>query len=604
MNGFIVVGSNNIQDHIQIDLFEQYLKSENKIFKSHQINSNLFENTFGYQLFKENTSIDNTINANIFLNGKIFGKINNDNTKKLTYTESLKFVSENINQNSAFFGFDGSCSLVAVGNESFVFQNDIEGYKKVFYYESQGIICISSNLTYILKIIKKRWKIRKNAVFSYILQRESKWPLTFIEEIKLLPPLTKGILTENGISFENTILSDFYKLEKVGKKELLEDMYASYERIIKREDSKNVAVTLSGGFDSNCLAKLYSQSYNNKFTAVSLGYAAKRVNDANVYDESIYAEKIAKYLNIPFKRYFIDIEYFKSQIDSFIKTLDQPGHDPSSNFLLNDLLKKDGFDAVVTGMGGDALFSSKSSLKLTEHIYDIANFTGNYKFLNFISRHLKFKRHLRIFNSEQFIKSPRSFIELRELQKIRNASLDTYIDSNVKKHLFDEVAFRIDYYNRIEKTSNVQLEKYYSYALFSNPDEYHADIMAQRNGLNTIMPFASIAPVLKLLNGSKYHNISNRAFEMEIFKGINKELLLKRKSGFSFPYTEWVYDFFEEAINFFKEIHYFNEGSFDIDKFAKNYENDEHFRNNLSANQLIWKLTIIKRYLELHSLEL
>jgi len=66
MNGFIVVGSNNIQDHIQIDLFEQYLKSENKIFKSHQINSNLFENTFGYQLFKENTSIDNTINANIF----------------------------------------------------------------------------------------------------------------------------------------------------------------------------------------------------------------------------------------------------------------------------------------------------------------------------------------------------------------------------------------------------------------------------------------------------------------------------------------------------------------------------------------------------------
>lgn len=455
------------------------------------------------------------------MNGKIFGKINNDNTKKLTYTESLKFVSENINQNSAFFGFDGSCSLVAVGNESFVFQNDIEGYKKVFYYESQGIICISSNLTYILKIIKKRWKIRKNAVFSYILQRESKWPLTFIEEIKLLPPLTKGILTENGISFENTILSDFYKLEKVGKKELLEDMYASYERIIKREDSKNVAVTLSGGFDSNCLTKLYSQSYNDKFTAVSLGYASKREKDANVYDEAIYAEKIADFLNIPFKKYFVNKEYFISQIDSLIKTLDQPGHDPSSNFLLNDLLRKDGFDAVVTGMGGDALFSSKAGLKLSGFIYKLANNSGSYQCLNFISKQLNFKGILNPFNSKHFLKSPKSFTELRELQKINKNSLDNFIDSSVKKQLFNEVDLRLDYYTKIESTASVQLEKYYSYALLSNPDEYHADIMAQRNNLKTIMPFVSMAPVLKLLNASRFLNISNRAFEMEIFKGIN-----------------------------------------------------------------------------------
>ena len=54
------------------------------------------------------------------------------------------------------------------------------------------------------------------------------------------------------------------------------------------------------------------------------------------------------------------------KVDDFIKGLDQPGHDPSSNFLLNDFLNKDGFDSVVCGMGGDAFFASKLKLNLTK----------------------------------------------------------------------------------------------------------------------------------------------------------------------------------------------------------------------------------------------
>lgn len=603
MNGFLVLGYNNSLNNVQIEFFEKHLKSRDESFQSNLFQSDLFDNLIGFQVFEGRAHIDDTSISKVFLNGKIFGKINSNNTNKLSYKESLNFVAENINRNNDFFGFDGSCSCVAVDNKSIVFQGDIEGYKKVFYYESEGVFCVSNNLTYILKILNNQWKIRRNAVFSYMLQRESKWPLTFIEGVKVLPPLTKAILSEKGVKYKNAILSDFYKIEKVKKAEVIEDVYASYNQIIEREISSNIAVTLSGGFDSNCLTKLYSQSYKEKFTAVSLGYEAKREKDRNVYDETVYAEKIAKHLNIPFKKYIVDKSYFLSQIDGFIKTLDQPGHDPSSNFLLNDLLSKDGFDAVVSGMGGDAFFTSKLRLDVARTLYKFTKNSARYRGLNFLSKQLKFKWTLKTFDTKPYLNTANSFAELREIEKFNKSAFDDFINNDVKQELHKEVDLRLDYYNKVERNSNVKLERDYSYALLSNPDEYHADIMAQRNNLNMIMPFVNINPVIKLLNASKFVDITSREFEMEIFKGINKELLLKTKSGFSFPYTEWGGDFFEETIDFFKGNNYFDHGLFNIDKFADNYCKDLKVKNSLSANLLIWKLTVVKRYAEYHSIE-
>ena len=604
MNGFLVVGYNNTLNHIQTDVLKKYLESQNLLFKINVIKSNLFDNLIGFQVFREGMAFDDTLKSKVFLNGKIFGKLKGDNRKKLSYKESLSFIDENITKSESFFAFDGSCSLVRIDESSIAFQGDVEGYKKIFYYESESVFCVSSNLTYILRVIERCWKIRRNAVYSYILQRESKWPLTFIEGIKVLSPLTKAKLTDKGVTLKNVILSDLYEIKRVNKKQFFEDIYSSYEDIIQREDSKNIAVTLSGGYDSNCLTKLYKQSYKGKFTAVSLGYVSERKKDKNVYDETVYAEKIAKHLNIPFKKYIVDKTYFLSQIDAFIKTLDQPAHDPSSNYLLNDLLSKDGFDTVVSGMGGDAFFASKLKINVTEMLYKLAESTYSYSALNSLSNQLKFKWSLKTFDTNSFLKKPNSFAELREIEKFNMSAFVDFISNDVKIELFNEVVSRLDYYNKIQSNRNVKLESNYSYSLLSNPDEYHADIMAQRNNLNIIMPFVSITPVLKLLNASKSFDISSREFEMEIFKGINKELLLKSKSGFSFPYTEWAGDFFEETISFFKDINYFNDGLFNINKFADSYQKDLNMKNSVSANQLIWKLTVVKKYVELHSIDL
>ncbi len=605
MNGFLIIGYNkNVGNNIAIKEYENFLTAKNTIFSSTAFISEQYQYLHGYQFFDNYNDSLKTHNSNVFFCGKIFGSIREKNTKKLSYKECINFVNQNNSSEDVFFAFDGSCSLARIDSSTITIQNDVEGYKKVFYYISDDIFCVSTNLTHILKVILKKWTIRKNAVYSYLLQRESKWPLTFIEDIQVLSPLTKAIISEKEIKFKYATFSDFYNTRRVNKKEVIKEVYEDFVRIINREDSKNIAVTLSGGVDSNCLTKLYKQSYKNNFTAVSLGYASEREKDVNVYDESIYAEKIAKHLKIPFKRYIVDKTYFLSQVDNFITSIDQPGHDPSSNFLLNDLLQKDGFDTIISGMGGDAFFSSKSKLKFAKTLFEISRHTNSYYILNKVSELLRFKSFLKNFDSGFYLKKPTSFIQLREIQKLNKPSLENYISKIVHKELFKEADNRLNYYKNIEKKANVILEEFYSYALFSNPDEYHADTMAQRNNLNILMPFVNIVPASKLLNASKYIDINNRDFEMELFGGINKDLLLKSKSGFSFPYTEWAGEFFKETMNFYKEKSFFNDDLFNIDKFIDDYKNKDLVKNSLSVNQLIWKLTVVKKYVELHSISL
>lgn len=602
MKGFLVIGyNNNCSNIVSLNKLEKFLIEEKKSYNLFNIDSRTFENIIGIQIHGEKKPHFEINPSRNFFCGNIYGPANKVNHKKLNIIEANEYIDKN-DKSENFHPLDGSCSYVRIENEAIIFQSDIEGYKKVFYYNSNDLFCVSNNLSYILKIIEKQWKIRRNAVFSYLLQRESKWPLTFIEGIHVLPPVTRGIRLLNNISLNSITYSSLYDKRKTQKNNVIDTLLGTYTALIERDFSSNQAVTLSGGFDSNCLTKLSAMTFNDKFTAVSLGYDSIKTKDAHVYNETVYAEKIAKHLKIPFKKYIVGKELFFSHLDNFIKSIDQPGHDPSSNFILNSLLKKDGFDSVMSGMGGDACFAPKTMIKNVKNLYQITNLTNSYPILNLLSTQLKYKWLFKYFDTKLFFKKPNSFNQIIEALKLNKNKLDAYLSGDIKLVLFEEESLRNNYYNQIYHSSKADLDIFYSYSIFSNPDEYHADIMAERNGLDIIMPFVNINPILELFNASNYVDTCNRDFETKIFKEINRDLLLKSKSGFSMPYTEWAHDFTQDTMSYFVDLDFFSKDDFNISKFMDDYKNNELFRNSLPASQLIWKLTIVKRYVEYHSL--
>ena len=604
MNGFLVIGFNAIvSDNIIEKNLETELNKRKISFKKNIWNNNIYSNIISYQLFKE-TEKDyrDYKNLPLVVVGDIYGNLESENDKLLSYNEAIDLIQES-KFNEQYVAFEGNSCFGSFTNEKLIFQNDLEGYRKLYYYKNNDIFCISTYLPLILASINKKWTLRKNAVLSFICSRESKWPLTFIEDVFVLPPLSRMEVTIDGLNIESRRYSDFYNIEKVSEDEVREQLRSNYELIVKRKKSENTAVTLSGGYDSNCLTKLFLNVYGNNFTAVSVGYDAKHERGTNINDETIYAQKVADNLGIPFKKYIFSKEDYFNELDSFVNVIDQPGLDPSSNFLMNKYLKSDGFSLVINGMGGDANFSNKKSLYYGITTFELSKYLG-LSTISKIGKYLNHRGPLSYFKPIPGFDKVKSFHDLYERTQIFTSPVCSFFNNNVLNEIDSERNLRSSYFEKIYSTANSKQEISYSLSVFCNPDEYHALSMAERNNIEILMPFVNTKAVIEMMNGSHKNNINNRDFEMSIFGGINKKLLAKSKSGFSIPYAEWMGFYSKTVFDYYFDKECFSKDDFDLQSFQFRYNNDESFSKSNFANIVIWKLFILKNYIEENNLNI
>lgn len=604
MNGFILIGYNQaVAKKVSVNKLEQEISKKNIKFKKCISSNRVFENIISYQLFKEKDNTDNIdLNLSVLVAGDVYGHLKADNDKILNYNEALNLV-QNSRYSEEHVAFEGNACIGKVTDEKLIFQNDLEGYRKLYYFQNKDIFCISTYLPLILAAIEEKWTLRKNAVLSYICSRESKWPLTFIENIFVLPPLSRAELTKDGLNITSKTFSDFYNLKKITKQALKEQLYKKYELIIKRKNSENTAVTLSGGYDSNCLTKLFAQVYGKNFTAVSVGYKAKHERGTNINDETVYAEKIANKLGIPFKRYFFDKDDFFSQLTNFVEAIDQPGHDPSSNFIMNKHLKSDGFQLVINGMGGDANFSSKRNLVLSTSIHKFSNLIG-LSSISLVGKLINYRGPFSYFKPYDKLTQAETFHDLFERSQIFKSPACAYMSKKKQIEIDNERALRINYFENLYQSAKTKQEIFYSLALLSSPGEYHALSMAERNNIELLMPFVNTHAALNAINGSHFNNTTNREFETSIFGGIDEELLAKSKSGFSIPYAEWMPTVADKVFEFYNDIKYFSNEDFDIISFQINYMNNETFKNSNFANVVVWKLLVVMEYIKRHRINI
>lgn len=603
MKGFLILAYNNSEeDNISVGALQNELHRKKIGFSATKLSNALYHKVLGFQFYKQNDIYPNADNIH-FVAGDVYGRFEEQNSNLLSYTETAALLKNSTVENN-YLPLEGNACIASVFHEKIIVQNDIEGYRKIFYFKKNGLLCISTDLPLIFKAVKKQWEVRKNAVISYIGSRESKWPFTFVDEIYSLPPLSRAEISSGGnLGISSRSFSDFYELKKISRNGLKEQLYSQYASIVKRKQGENIAVTLSGGYDSNCLTKLYTQIFPNQFSAVSVGYEAKRERDGNIYDETIYAKKIAERLGIPFKRYFFTRNDFFSGFPSFIEGIDQPGHDPSSNFIMNRHLRADGFDLVVNGMGGDGNFAHKRNSLLAMQLHTMYKTLPGKILVDAVAQNLNFRGPFGFFSSSIGKPQESTFHDLWERKQLFSLPVNTFIDQKAKLELDTEREKRSEFFEGILSKANTKQEIFYSFAIFGNPDEYHATLSAERNNMEILMPFVNAKAAMMVMNGSKFHKIDDRQFEMEIFGGIEKELLARSKSGFSIPYSEWLPPFADEVFNFFLDRSFFNKNGFDVEAFRKKYNTDRDFASASMANSVLWKLLVVKEYVKMHDLK-
>lgn len=590
MKGFLVLAYKNVND---INCF----KLENKM-KQMQIQfiKNEFVNERGENIISYNYSSETGLSHhnNFYCYGRF---MDIDGREK-----SVDELKEGM-MNNEFQGLKGDGIACLIVKNKIIFQNDPDEVRKLFYYNNNNIFCVSNHLPFILSILNEQFVIRKNAVLSMLLNRQVLWPNCFVTGIHVLPPSSIAFY-ENGIC-EFTQQSLFRKFPQYNFsfEKFRNELVRTYIESVRQNLNGNAAVALSGGKDSFCLMRLMNGWFADSFTAVSMGYKAEKFRDTNVYNETVFAEKVAKEHGVPFKKFIIDKALFFNEYDSLIPLLDQPGHDPSSNYLFFRLLKRNDFDVVINGLWGDTCFSPRIELIKAMQIFKVFHNTPAYPLVRKFSTRLKYFKALKYFSSNVNSKTPEDFHSLLEGFELTKNPIHQFINKNSTLTLYEERTSRLNYFNDLFQNHTSGFEIMYNYSKFFSPSVYHASIMAERNGLDIIMPFADNKAIAMLSGFNGRQNIHSRNFQLSLFGAEHNSKPVIKKSGFSFPYAEWMPDFAEEVFSYYNDLNYFSDDDFQFDKFQKKYKNDTDFSSKVYPNIVLWKLKLLKDFSEYNGLK-
>lgn len=108
---------------------------------------------------------------------------------------------------------------------------------------------------------------------------------------------------------------------------------------------------LSGGIDSSAIVALMSEVATSQPLTFSIGFKEDK------YDESRYAEVVAKKFNTNHTTFILHPDDFLNRLPAALRALDTPTLDGINTFVVSELTRNSGVTVALSGLGGDELFA-------------------------------------------------------------------------------------------------------------------------------------------------------------------------------------------------------------------------------------------------------
>jgi asparagine synthase (glutamine-hydrolysing) len=127
---------------------------------------------------------------------------------------------------------------------------------------------------------------------------------------------------------------------------------------------------LSGGIDSSAIVALMAQSSTQKVNTFSV------VFDEKAYDESKYANMIARKYATEHHPIKLKPEDFLKDLPEALASLDHPSGDGLNSYVVSKVTRQKGFTVALSGLGGDELFAGYPVFKRYEKLKQLPFFYG------------------------------------------------------------------------------------------------------------------------------------------------------------------------------------------------------------------------------------
>lgn len=482
---------------------------------------------------------------------------------------------------------------------------DRMGEKPLYYFKNSSSFVFSSELKPILKFPEIEKNINMSALNEYLNLSYINHPHSIFENVSKLEP---GKYLEFDINTFNYKISNYWNFEEYSKFHSNTDFKYSYieavehlEELLHDSISKQMRTDvpfgafLSGGVDSSLIVALMQKNSTNKINTFSIGFEDKK------YDESVFAKRVAEHLGTNHTELILNNKDLSDVLSFIPKMYDEPFADSSQipTYLVSKLAKEK-VTVSLSGDGGDELFYGYNHYFLFNKINSATKGLKKYPTI-LIANLLKFVfgNSLTKFNTDLHINNYKKIIEFANYK----SKIDKYQSffNLISGNILNEDVVRSTY-KLNEKYDFEDIISYFDLTHYLvNDILVKVDRAAMFNSLETRVPLLDkriVEFAIQLPYDYKFRNNKTKAILRDVlYKYSPKELIERKKQGFSIPIESWLKNELREKVNYYFDKNYLsNQNIFDFNKINK-LKND-YYNSNVNYNVIIWNILIFQMWYE------
>ena len=229
------------------------------------------------------------------------------------------------------------------------------GVKPLYYFQHTDQFIFASELRAILTVIKPERKINLTGITEYFRYQSVGFPFSPVEGIKQMEAGT-WMLIQNGHAKKETYwdpVSCRFNFEYTDKKEVERKIKDLMLQSVKRRLVSDVPVGafLSGGIDSSAVVGLMVEAGDNSPKTFTVSF------DEKDFDESQYAEIVAKKFHTDHTRIHLKPEVMLDELSHALDAMDSPTGDGINTYVVSKAIHDQGIRVALSGVGGDELFA-------------------------------------------------------------------------------------------------------------------------------------------------------------------------------------------------------------------------------------------------------
>lgn len=421
---------------------------------------------------------------------------------------------------------------------------DRVGKKPFYYHQSASHFIFGSEVRSIMASGLISPELDESQLSEFFLYQAPMREHSLVKGIKHLPAGHYGVV-KNGIFTINAYwgydhiqpTEDNPTIIKNKVKDILLDAVR-----LRMVSDVPVGAFLSGGIDSSLIVACMAEQSEAPVNTFTISFDEKK------YDESGFAEQIAKRYKTNHHRILIKPEEFLISLDEIFAAMDTPSGDGPNTYLVARHTRRENIKVALSGLGGDELFAGYSKFLIYHRLM-------KYRWLKNINPLFVRQMVADVSSGMNLNASFKKVIHLFSLKKwnlstiypvLRRAhSLDEVDKLLVKTNKVDGVETHlasindtISWMGHLSKCTIGELETYTRDVLLRDTDQ-----MSMAHGLEVRVPFFDyrlIEYMLSLPDDIKYPHTPKQLLVDAMAPRLPQEISQRRKMGFTLPIEHWL----------------------------------------------------------------